>query len=157
MEGHSYVEAFRDWMIAEYRSDGRYERIQTLTGPDVGGAALSLRLHVGKRSYYEVRVDAELEELQVGFGTEHRTVNESIEDAILSAGGDLTDLLADELADLGEEPLPMEHFFERPTFRFITRIRLESPEALADPAVRRLTTHVIRSSQILFQSCVDES
>lgn len=151
------VEAFRDWMKGEYRADGKYEAIRVLTGADAGGAELSVRLEVGNRSYYEARVNLEQAQLQVGFATESRVINEEIEQSILDNGGDLDDLLADELCDLGEDPLPMEHFFERPAFRFICRLPLESAETLGDPAFRQRVKRVIRASEILFQACVDEA
>jgi len=56
---------------------------------------------------------------------------------ILDRGGDLDELLGDELCDLGQEPLPMEHFFEHPAFRGTVRLRLEGLDSLEDPRLRR--------------------
>jgi hypothetical protein len=157
MAAHPAVERFREWMTGEYRSDGRNEAVSALAGADAGGADLSVRLEVGNRSYYEARVEREPGELQVGFATESRVVNEAIEQMVLDNGGDLDELLGDELCDLGDEPLPMEHFFARPAFRFVCRLPLDAPEALDDPALRARVKRIIEASRILFQECVDEA
>jgi len=157
MELNPKVAAFHEWLASEYRSDGAYEKIQKLEGGEACGVDLCSRLHVANKSYYEARVDLDKGELQVGFGTESRVVNEEIEEMVLDNGGDLSDLLGDELCDLGAEPLPMEHFFERPTFRYIVRLPLDGPEALEDPDLRRRVKTIVRACQILFQSNVDEA
>jgi hypothetical protein len=150
------VAAFKEWLVAEYRPDGNWESIQVLEGPDAPENGLSVRLDVGKRSYYEVRVPESLQQVQVGFGTESRVINEEIEEMILDNGGDLDDLLADELCDLGDEPRPMEHFFERPAFRYAVRMPLDSPASLDDPQLRQAVKAVLKGCHILFQGCVDE-
>ena len=155
MTAHPEADSFRDWLLAQYRPDGRYERVEILTGVD--GADVSVRLHVGNRSYYEVRVLLQRQELEAGFATESRMVNEAVEQSILDAGGDLDDLLGDELSDLGEDPFPMHHFFERPAFRFTVRLPLPDPESLNDSALRRRVQAVLRASSILFQESVDEA
>jgi hypothetical protein len=152
-----HVEAFRDWLVREYRADGSYDGISTASGADAGGADVAVRLQCGPRSYYEARVHSGERELQVGFSTEGRTVNEEIEEMILDNGGDLDDLLADELCDLGEEPLHMEHFFERPAFRYIVRLPLENPAGLEDAGLRKRVTTVLQACRILFQDRVDGS
>jgi len=154
---HPAVEAFRDWMVGEYRPDGAYDAIHVLEGPEAGYADLSVRLDIGKRSYYEARVALEAGELQVGFATEGRTINEEIEQMVLDNGGDLNELLADELCDLGGEPLPMEHFFERPAFRFIVRLPLGGPEGLEDAALRARVKQILKACHVLFQGSVDEA
>jgi hypothetical protein len=157
MEIHPAVTRFGEWMSSEYRADGKYEQVLLLSGPDAAHADLSVRLDVGKRSYYEARVLLEAGELQAGFATESRNINESIEQMILDNGGDLDDLLADELCDLGKEPLPMAHFFERPAFRFIVRLPLPGPDLLDDAALRARVKAIIRAGCTLFQACVDEA
>jgi hypothetical protein len=148
--------AFRDWLTAEYRNDGRFDRIEVLEAPDPA-TEVTVRLHVGNRSYYEVRVRPEAGEVQAGFATESRIVNEAVEQAILDAGGDLDDLLGDELCDLGEQALPMKHFFERPAFRFTVSLPLQSPDGLPDAALRSRVAAVLKASHTLFQECVDEA
>ena len=151
------VAEFKEWLVAEYRSDGTWEAIQVLEGADAPENGLSVRLDVGKRSYYEVRVPEGAPQVQIGFGTESRVINEEIEEMVLDNGGDLSDLLADELCDLGDEPRPMEHFFERPAFRYAVRMPLDSPSALADPALRQGVKTVLKACHILFQPSVDEA
>lgn len=157
MQLHPDVAAFRDWIVGEYRSDASYDPILVLEGDQARGWDSSVRLCVGKKSYYEARVDLEKGELQVGFGTEGRMINEALEEMVLDNGGDLDDLLGDELCDLGDEPLPMAHFFERPAFRFIVRLPLEGPEKLADAELRRRVKNIIQACRILFQPAVDEA
>jgi hypothetical protein len=149
------VVQFGQWLSEQYRSDGTYERVEVQEG--VVSADVLVRLHVAARSYYEVRVDGMRREIQVGFGTENRTVNEDIEQMILDNGGDLDDLLGDELCDLGEEPVPMEHFFDRPAFRFIVRLRLDRLEELDDASLRKRVQAIIQACRVLFQGCVDET
>ena len=151
---HPAVASFQEWIAREYRPDGTFEGVQALSG---GDADLSVRLLVVNKSYYEVRADLARQELQVGFATEGRVVNEEIEQMILDSGGDLDDLLADELCDLGEEPLTMEHFFERPAFRYVVRLPLPQPEALEDTALRGRVKNILKACQILFQPTVDEA
>lgn len=156
LEMDAAVQAFRDWLVGEYRADASFERVESLEGPEAGGADLSVRLHLANRSYYEARVDLAGGQLQAGFSTEGRMINEAIEQSILDSGGDLSELLADELADLGEAPLPMEHFWERPAFRYIVRLPLAGPEALADAALRSRVKTIFKACRILFQEAVDE-
>jgi hypothetical protein len=151
------IESFRDWLAGHYRADGRFEGVQTLEGSEADGADLSVRLRVANRTYYEVRVQLSCSELQVGLGTEDRSVNEALEQMVLDNGGDLDDILADELCDLGEEPLHMDHFFERPAFRFIVRLPLPSPAALIEATLRTRVQNTLKASYILFQGCVDEA
>jgi hypothetical protein len=153
---HPAWQSFRDWLRAEYRPDGSYERIEVLEGSDAPSGTYAVRLVVAKRSYYEVRADAERSELQAGFATESRTVNEAIEQSVLDNGGDLNELLGDELCDLGEEPLPVEHFWDRPAFRYVVRLRPDRPEELESPALRKRVKAILRACHILFQECVDE-
>jgi hypothetical protein len=155
MTFHPEVERFRDWLAGEYRADGKYEAIEVLE--DLPEPGISFRLRVPNRSFYEVRSDAAGTRIEAGFATESRIINESIEQMVLDNGGDLSDLLGDELCDLGEDPLPMEHFFERPAFRFVVRLALGRPEELEDTEVRRRVKSVLKASEILFQACVDEA
>jgi hypothetical protein len=157
MEPHPAVASFRDWLIGEYRSDGAFEGVQVRPRAGVLNVDLALCLDVGSKSYYDVRLDLDGRQLQVGFATESRAINESVEQMVLDNGGDLGDLLADELVDLGEEPLPMEHFFERPAFRFTTRLPLEGPESLQDPSLRRRVKVLLKACRVLFQESVDEA
>src|SRR5690349_15460433 len=125
------VGAFCEWLRGEHQADGRLERIDLLSGPEALGAAAAVRLYVNARSYYEARVDLERGEVQAGFATESRVANDAVEQMVLDNGGDLSELLGDELAELGVEPVPMEHFWDRPAFRYVVRLPLESPAALA--------------------------
>lgn len=150
------LESFRDWLVETYRADATFERVEVLEEPGTPLGDLCVRLHVANKSYYEARVLPDRSELQAGFSTEHRTVNEDLEEMILDQGGDLDDLLADELSELGEEPLHMDHFWERPAFRFTVRLPLESTVALQEAAFRKRVKAVLKASHILFQGCVDE-
>ncbi|MFN3650946.1 MAG: hypothetical protein ACK47B_15330 [Armatimonadota bacterium] len=149
------VESFRDWLLGEYRGDGKWDRVEAVQGSDAGPFELAIRLWSGPSSYYEAGVHLGRSEVQAGFSTTDRNVNEEIEEMILSSGGDLNDLLGEELCDLGARELPMEHFFERPAFRYTVRIPLQSVESLDDSEVRKQTKAVIDACCILFQDCVD--
>lgn len=151
------VETFKGWLVSEYRGDATWEAVRVLEGANAPENGLSVRLDVGKKSYYEVRVPATGDQLQVGFGTESRVINEEIEEMILDNGGDLDDLLADELCDLGDEPRSMEHFFERPVFRYVVRLPLRTPEELENPVRRQEVKTILKACCILFQGCVDEA
>ena len=151
------VEAFGEWLAGEYRPDGHYDEILILSGPDAGGADVSVRLCSGEKSYYETRVALARGEVQVGFGTEGRVLNEEIEQMVLDNGGDLSELLGDELCDLGADPLPMEHFFERPAFRYVVRLPLDDPDALHDMALRTSVKTVLKACRVLFQDCIDSA
>lgn len=146
---------FREWLAAELRREGDESGVSVL-GP-MAGADWAVRHCVTNRSYYEVRLREAAGELEVGFGTEHRMVNEGIEEWVLENGGDLSELLGDELCELGVEPEPMEHFWDRPTFRYVVRIAVEAPEALTSDALRRRTLAILRACRILFQDAVEEA
>lgn len=110
----------------------------------------------GARSFYEVRVRPARGELQVGFSTENRSVNEEIEEFILEQGGDLDDLLDVELSDLGVDNAPhMEHFFERPLFRFVVRDRFGSETDLDAPLLKSRVRALLIACRILFQPHVE--
>jgi len=154
---HPLLREFGEWLVAEFRADGALDGVHLCDGDRAHPAELLVRLDVGKKSYYLARVKQDQQLLEVGFATEGRVVNESIEEMILDNGGDLDDLLADELCDLGGEPIPMTHYFERPVFLFVSPLALESPEALHDALLRQRVRNVIKASRILFQGCVDEA
>jgi hypothetical protein len=156
MAARSALQAFQDWITSEYRSQGTFEGVQVSTGAEAGSADLAVRLLVSNRSYYEVRVDLDRKGLEAGFATEVRSLNESIEQMILDNGGDLDDLLADELSELGEEPLHMDHYFERPAFRYAVRLPIERGEELEDRDLRRRIKAILQASRVLFQGSVDE-
>lgn len=151
------LESFGSWLADTYRGDATYERVELLREPGTPLGDLCVRLHVVHKSYYEVRVLLDRSEVQSGFSTEHRMVNEELEEMVLSQGGDLDDILADELSELGVEPLHMDHFWERPAFRFTIRLPLSSPAALDDAVFRQRVKAVLKASHILFQGCVDEA
>lgn len=151
-----HVESFKDWLVSEYRPDATWESIQVLHGADAPENGLSVRLHVANRSYYEVRVPEAGDQVQVGLGTESRVVNEALEEMVLDNGGDLDEILSDELCDLGDQPRSMEHFFERPVFRFLVRLPVAAPADLDGP-IRPVVKNVLKACCILFQSCIDEA
>jgi hypothetical protein len=154
---HPSLHEFGEWLVGEFRGDGGLDGVQLCAGDSARPADLLVRLDVGKKSYYLARVKQEQQLLEVGFATEGRMVNEAIEEMILDNGGDLDDLLGDELCDLGEEPLPMKHYFERPVFLFVAPLALENTEALDDAALRWRVRTLLKASRILFQGCVDEA
>lgn len=146
---------FGEWLVGELRADGGFDTVLLCEGERAYPAELLVRRDVGRKSYYLARVKAG--ELEVGFATEGRMINEAIEEMILDNGGDLAELLGDELCDLGGEPLPMKHYFERPAFLFVTPLTLEGDAALHDASLRQRVKYVLQASRILFQSCVDEA
>jgi len=145
---------FGEWLAREYRADGGYDEARLLDGERAHPADLLIRLDVTKKSYYLARIKDGL--LEVGFATEGRMINEAIEEMILDNGGDLDDLLGDELCDLGDEPLTMKHYFERPAFFFVVPLPLGRSEELDDPILRQRVKTILKASRTLFQSCVDE-
>jgi hypothetical protein len=151
------LEGFRTWLVDTYRADATFERVEVLDEPGTPLGDLCARLHVANKSYYEVRVLPERSEAQAGFSTEHRMVNEALEQMVLDQGGDLDELLVDELAELGLEPLHMDHFWERPAFRFTVRLPLAGLDNLEDAAFRGRVRAVLTACHTLFQSCVDEA
>lgn len=153
---HPTIEAFTSWLREQYRADAAYEEIEEVSGAEAGGADVAVRLCVANRSFYEVRVSLEGGEVQAGFSTENRMVNESIEQTILDNGGDVSELLADELSDLGEQPIPMYHFWERPWFRFTVKLPVRADD-LESAELRQRVLRVLTASRILFQDCVDET
>lgn len=148
---------FGEWLAGEFRHDGGLDAVQLCDGDRAHPADLLVRLDVGKKCYYLARVKQEQNLLEVGFATEGRVVNEEIEEMILDNGGDLDDLLGDELCDLGDVPLPMKHYFERPAFLFVVPFSLETLDGLAEDGLRRQVRNVLKASRILFQGCVDEA
>jgi hypothetical protein len=148
---------FGEWLVTQFRNDGTLDDAQFCDGDRAYPADALVRLDVGKKCYYLARVKLDQQLLEVGFATEGRVINEEIEEMILDNGGDLDDLLGDELCDLGGEPLPMQHYFERPAFLFVVPFTLETPESLADSALRKQVQNVLKACRILFQSCVDEA
>lgn len=142
------IESFRCWLESELGGGDR----GALTFPDpCDGSRLEARLAAADRSYYDIRIVSDLRQLEVGLSTESRVVNEEIEEFILEQGGDLDDLLADELIELGGDELPMHHFFERPRFRFTCRLPIPTPEALEGEEICRQTLLVIDACRALFQ------
>ena len=150
------IQAFGETLAHHYRADGTLDAVRLLAGPEARPADLAVRLEVGKRSCYFVRVLPEQGAVEVGFATDDRTVNEELEQMILDNGGDLDDLLADELCDLGLEPLPMKHYYERPAFLFSVSLPFES-EGLAGPELTKRITGIVKACRILFQPTVDEA
>jgi hypothetical protein len=147
------LSGFRDWLVSEYRGDGRLDEVLVLEGAEAGGADLAVRLCCAEKSYYEVRVTEE--EVEAGFATEARMVNEAIEQMVLDNGGDLSELLSDELCELGGEPVEMEHFFERPAFRYIVRVPLSGPDDLMEEAMKQQVRRLLAACRVLFQDAVD--
>lgn len=146
------AEAFRSWIESEF---GGGERGALTFHDPCDGGRLEARLAAADRSYYDIRIAGDLGQLEVGLSTESRVVNEEIEEFILEQGGDLDDLLADELIELGGDELPMRHFFERPRFRFICRLPVPTPEALYGEETRRQTVLVVDACRALFQAHLD--
>lgn len=153
----SSLSDFGEWLVGQFRNDGTLDGAHFYNGDRAHPADALVRLDVGKKCYYLARIKLDQQLLEVGFATEGRVINEEIEEMVLDNGGDLDDLLGDELCDLGGEPLPMRHYFERPAFLFVVPFTLETPEALADPALRKQVQNVLKACRILFQSCVDEA
>jgi hypothetical protein len=154
---HPSIQQFGEQLAGEYRSDGTLDAVRVLTAAEAAPADLVVRLEVGKRSRYLVRVSSEPGAVEVGFATEDRTINEEIEQLILDNGGDLDDLLADELCDLGLQPLPMKHYYERPSFLFTVSLPFEGPDSLSSPALLKQISGILKACRILFQATIDEA
>lgn len=153
----SATASFGQWLAGEYRSNPIYDPVRILSGGDTAPASLIVRLEVGRHACYLARVNAEVDSVEVGLATESRMLNEALEQMILDNGGDLDDLLADELCDLGEEPLSMRHFFERPAFYFVVPLPLQSPSDLDNAAFRNRVKVILAACKNLFQGCIDEA
>lgn len=149
--------SFGEWLAGEYRGNRIYDPVRVLYGDEAAPASLAVRLGVGRGACYLARLSAGADVLEVGLATEGRMLNEAIEQMILDNGGDLDGLLGDELCDLGEEPLAMRHFFERPAFFFVVPLPLQAPADLADPAFRNRVKVILAACKNLFQGCVDDA
>ena len=147
----SHVEQFQRWLEETYAGDERFAGTHRAMGADAG-----LRLEAGENSHYEVAVRLAERQVRVGFLTADRALNEAIEQGILDSGDTLDELMEAELDDLGEEPIPMAHFFERPAFCYTTSIPLPGPEALDAPELRRRVGHLIDACGTLFQDYLQE-
>jgi hypothetical protein len=144
------VEQFQRWLEEKYAGDERFSGTH-----GVPGAAAGVRMEAGENSYYEIAALPDQRELRVGFMTSDRSLNETIEQAILDSGDTLEELMEVELDDLGEEPAPMIHYFERPAFCYSARLSLEDPSQLGSTDVRRRVGHVLDACYTLFQEHVD--
>ena len=51
----------------------------------------------------------------------------------------------------------MDHFYDRPAFRYVVRLPLSSSDELEHAACRRREKTILNASHILFQNCVDEA
>jgi hypothetical protein len=149
----SHVEPFQQWLEATYTGDERFGAVHRLQG---NGIDAGVRLEAGEGSYYEIAVRLAKGDIRVGFLTSDRALNESIEQGILDSGDSLDELMEVELDDLGEPPMPMEHFFERPTFCYTTALPLQEQEALEAPQLRRRLEHTIDACCALFQDYLEE-
>jgi hypothetical protein len=147
----SHVEQFQRWLEKTYAGDERFAGMHRATGADAG-----LRLEAGENSYYEVAVRLAERLVRVGFLTADRSLNEAIEQGILDSGDSLDELMEAELDDLGEEPVPMAHFFERPAFCYTASLPISSPEALGSSELRRQIGHLIDACYTLFQEYLEE-
>ena len=150
------LQTFAEALAHEYRADGLLESVRIVTPPELSHGDVCVQLHVSDRSLYEVRVLVEANEIQAGFATEDRNVNEEIEQAILDSGDSLDELIGDELDELGEEPVSTRHVFERPRFRYCATLPLPDLAALEDETTRRRVRHTLKAFRILCQPYVDE-
>jgi hypothetical protein len=147
----NHVEAFQRWLEETYSGDERFAGIHRVTGADAG-----VRLEAGENSYYEVAVWLGKREARVGFLTADRSLNEAIEQGTLDSGDSLDELMEAELDDLGEEPVAMDHHFERPSFCYTAALPLSGSEELASPELRRRIGHLIDACCALFQEYLEE-
>jgi hypothetical protein len=144
----SHAEQFQRWLEETYAGDERFGAVHKLSG---SGADAGGRLEAGDGSHYEIAVRLAQRAVRVGFLTADRALNESIEQGILDSGDSLDELMEAELDDLGEPPVRMEHFFERPAFCYTTALPLSGPEALDAPELRGRIEHIIDACCTLFQ------
>jgi hypothetical protein len=144
-------ETFQRWLEETYTGDERFAGVHRVTGADAG-----VRLEAAAGSHYEVVARLPERVVRVGFLTTDRAVNEAIEQGILDSGDELDDLMEVELDDLGEEPAPMDHFFERPAFCYTTTLPLAAPDVLASPELRRRISHLVDACHALFQEYLEE-
>jgi hypothetical protein len=147
----THLQQFQQWLEETYNGDERFAGIHRATGADAGA-----RLEAGENSYYEVAVQLATRDIRVGFLTADRALNEAIEQGILDSGDSLDELIEVELDDLGEEPVPMQHFFERPAFCYTTSLLLSGPEPLASPELRRQLGHIIDACYAVFHEFLEE-
>jgi hypothetical protein len=144
---------FQRWLEETYAGDERFAGIHRAGGP---GVDAGVRLEAGEGSHYEILVRPGREEVRVGFLTTDRALNETIEQGILDSGDSLDELMEVELDDLGEAPVTMEHFFERPAFCYVTSLPQPGPEALDSPELRRRIEHLIDACCALFQEYLED-
>jgi hypothetical protein len=150
---NSRAEQFQGWLEQTYAGDERFAGLHRAGGP---GVDAGLRLEAGEGSHYEILVRLSRQEVRVGFLTTDRALNESIEQSILDSGDTLDELMEVELDDLGEAPVSMEHYFERPAFCYVASLPLTGPEALDSPELRRRIEHSIDACRALFQEYLED-
>jgi hypothetical protein len=144
---------FQRWLEETYAADERFAGLHRAAGPDLDAG---VRLEAGEGSYYEILVRPGREGVRVGFLTTDRALNEVIEQGILDSGDSLDELMEVELDDLGEAPVTMEHYFERPAFCYVTSLPLPGPEALNSPELRQRIAHLVDACCALFQEYLED-
>jgi hypothetical protein len=150
---NTHAEQFQGWLEQTYAGDERFAGLHRVDGP---GVDAGLRLEAGEGSHYEIRVRLSRQEVRVGFLTTDRALNESIEQSILDSGDTLDELMEVELDELGEAPVAMEHYFERPAFCYVASLPASGPEALKSPELRQRIKHVIDACRALFQEYLED-
>jgi hypothetical protein len=148
-----HIEQFQRWLEETYAGDERFSGRRRASGAE---ADAGVRLEVGEGSYYEILVRLAKPDIRVGFLTTDRSLNESIEQGILDSGDSLDELMEVELDDLGEAPVVMEHFFERPAFCYVTSLPLTTPDVLGRVELRRRIERVLDACCALFQEYLEE-
>ena len=149
----SHGQQFQRWLEETYAGDERFAGLQPVSGSDVDAG---LRLEARKGSHYEILARLGRQDVRVGFLTTDRALNETIEQGILDSGDSLDELMEIELDDLGEAPVTMEHYFERPAFCYVTSLPLPGPEALDSHLMRRRIEHLIDACCALFQGYLED-
>lgn len=151
------ADGFRQWTLALFEGDTRFERIVEVEHAGEGDGGYVVRFEVSRQSCYEVAFRPQEQTVRIGFLTQDRTLNESIERGILDSGDTLTEMIEIELEDMGEiGRYDMDHFFERPWFCFYTSLPLESMADLESDEFRLKVQHLLDACHIVFQEYVDE-
>lgn len=136
---------FANWLQAELQTQDPASSLEQ--GSD-GQFVASLPR--GEKTAYQIRFDPGGRQIRVGLATTSRVLNEEIEEHILDSGDELDELLADELIELGAEPAPMNHFFERPWFRYECSLCLRDAAEIDSRPLRERVLLLLKGCTALF-------
>ena len=149
------LDDFRDWLVELFGGEERFITVQEESSEE--DESFSVLLESGDRAWYEVAIPPQGDGVRIGFATQNRPLNESIEQGILDTGDSPSEFLDDRMSDVVEleEPPEMDHFFDT-AFRFTTTIPIASLTELGTEAIREQVQQLVEGYYAAFQEFVDK-